>query len=159
MVDKLSHTVSGESQLTDLEQIMDSWERDSNIDSSELGLEALRGPQLHHKYFKMFSQARVELKKEEAILKLLRHKKADFYMNGPNEETRELGWKLPPRGKILRTEVAGYVDSDPDVTRQAHKVAMMAEAVDALESIVKEIKNRGYAIKSAIDWARFVNGA
>lgn len=142
-----------------IETIIDQWERDSKVDSTDLGLEALRGPQLHHKYFKMYSQARIEMKKSEAEHKLLLHKKQDFYMNGPTEETHALGWRLPPRGKILKTDVPGFVNSDPDVTASAHKVAMIAERVTLLEGIVSELKNRGYAIRNAIDWNRFINGA
>jgi hypothetical protein len=145
--------------MSSLDEIMDMWEKDSKIDKSELGLEALKGPVLHHKYFKLFSSSRLSLRKMEADFKALRIKKADFYMNGPNDETRALGWLMPPRGRILKQEVASYVDTDPDVRQFNHEIAMETERAEALEDIIKEIRNRGYAIKNAIDWIKFTNGA
>ena len=36
-----------------MEEIMEAWSNDSNIDRTELGEESLKIPQLHSKYYKM----------------------------------------------------------------------------------------------------------
>ena len=38
-----------------LEEIYELWHKDSIIDKTELGDESLKIPQLHHKYFKIYS--------------------------------------------------------------------------------------------------------
>jgi hypothetical protein len=141
-----------------LEEVQKMWEEDSQIDRSQLGPEALRGPQLHSKYYKMYSQARMKLKRESAELKKFAHKKFIFYSQGPTQETQALGWKLPPCGKILKGEAREYVDCDDEVVRFTLAVAEVQELVDYLESVVKALKDRGFAIRNAIDWEKFLNG-
>jgi len=38
------------------------------------------------------------------------------------------------------------------------KISVQQEKVDTLEAIIKAITNRGFLIKSAIDWERFKVG-
>ena len=52
-----------------LEDIQTFWEKDSQVDRTELGEEALKIPQLHSKYFKIYSQERLTLRKLEADMK------------------------------------------------------------------------------------------
>lgn len=141
-----------------LEEIFDMWEVDSKIDSSELGAEALKIPVLHHKYLRMLSRERVELKRKVASLEGLKSRKTIFYQDGPDEETNKLGWKLPARGKILKTEVKQWVESDRDVIAMGLKVSEQAEVVEALAEIVKAINGRNYVITNSINWLKFTNG-
>ena len=39
-----------------LEDIETNWGQDSRINSADLAVESLRIPELHHKYFKIFTQ-------------------------------------------------------------------------------------------------------
>ena len=48
-----------------LEEIQNLWSKDANVDRTELGEEAIRIPQIHSKYFKIFSTERLKLKKQE----------------------------------------------------------------------------------------------
>ena len=141
-----------------LEQIFELWETDSKINRSELGDEALKIPQLHYKYYKIFSNERLVQKKYEAELKLLKLEKQEFYIMGPTEETHAKGWKLPPQGKVIRSDVGNYVDADPDVINLTLKIGLQNEKIDFLESIIKTLANRNFNIKSAIDWEKFKVG-
>jgi hypothetical protein len=49
-----------------LEQIFAEWEKDSNIDQTELGEESLKISKLHHKYFQILTYERVQHRKLEA---------------------------------------------------------------------------------------------
>lgn len=141
-----------------LESIQEEWSKDSIIDPTNLGNESIKIPQLHHKYFKIFSQERLSLRKLEADLKALKLEKYEFYTQGPTKEHIELGWKLPPQGKILKSEVNQYIESDKDVISTTLKIGLQIEKVDLLESIIKSITNRGFQIKTALDWMKFQNG-
>lgn len=80
-----------------LDDIYQEWEKDSEINRSELGDEALRIPKLHHKYFKIFTQERLILRKLEFDLKQVKLEKFEFFTQGPTPEQHEKGWKLPSR--------------------------------------------------------------
>lgn len=141
-----------------LDDIYQEWEKDSEINRNELGDEALRIPKLHHKYFKIFTQERLTLRKLEFDLKQLKLEKYEFFTQGPTPEQHEKGWKLPPQGKILKSDANNYVDADPDVINIALRIGMQLEKIELLESIIKTLTNRGFNIKSAIDFERFKMG-
>lgn len=141
-----------------LDDIFTEWDQDSRIDRSELGDEVLRIPKLHHKYFKIFTNERLILRKYEAELKQLKLEKHEFFTMGPTEETHVKGWKLPPQGKILRSDVNNYIEADQDVVNLTLKIGIQQEKIGLLESIIKSLTNRGFNIKAAIDFEKFKVG-
>jgi hypothetical protein len=141
-----------------IDDIYNEWEIDSQINRSELGEEALKIPKLHHKYFKIFTHERLQLRKYEAEMKQLKIEKLEFYTLGPTEESHEKGWKLPPQGKILKSEVNNYIEADKDIVNLSLRMGIQHEKIDLLESIVKSLTARGFNIKAAIDFERFKVG-
>lgn len=142
-----------------LEEIFELWGEDSEVNRAELGNAALDIAKLHHKYYQIFSRERLTLRKMESELKKLKMDKYEFYVDGPTEDHIESGWKLPPKGRILKSDVNMYIDSDSDIIAMNLKIAYQNEKLELLESIIKTIGNRGFQIKSAIDWERFKVGA
>lgn len=141
-----------------IEEIFNEWERDSSFDRTELGDESLRTPKLHHKYFKFFSNERLILRKLEADYKSLYKDKYEYYTGILDEVTlRQNGWE-PFQLKILKTDVSTYMDADDDIIKISLRIGMQKEKIDALESIIRTITNRGFAIKNAIDWEKFKTG-
>lgn len=141
-----------------IDDIYNEWEKDSQINRSELGDEALNIPKLHHKYFKIFTNERLLLRKQEAELKQLKVEKLEFYTMGPTEETHAKGWRLPPQGKILKSEVNNYIDADADIIQLTLKIGIQNEKIALLESIIKSLTARGFNIKAAIEWEKFKVG-
>lgn len=142
-----------------LERIFEEWGKDSDFDKTELGDEALRTTKLHHKYYMILSAERMTKKQLEAEMKILRLEKHEFYTQGPTKETMEKGWTLPAIGKIIKSEVQTYVDADKDIIDLSLKIGVQNEKIELLESIIKTILNRGYYVRSAIDWEKFKMGA
>ena len=140
-----------------LDEIMEMWAKDSEIDRTELGEESLRIPQLHSKYYKMFSQERLRLRKMESELKSLKLDKYEFYTQGPTEDTPP-EWRLPPRGMLLKADVPMYMEADKDIIDLTLKVSYQQEKVDYLEGAVKSLVNRNWNIRNAIEWHRFTHG-
>jgi hypothetical protein len=91
-------------------------------------------------------------------LKVLKKDKYEFYTQGPTEETHNLGWRLPPIGKILRTDAGMYVDTDKDIINLALKIGIQHEKVDLLESVIKSLRDRNFNLRAAIDWEKFKAG-
>jgi len=142
-----------------LDEIFDVWRDDANIDPSELGNAAIALAKLHQKYYRLLSHERLLHKKLEADMKRLKLDKMEFYQDGPTEEHIAKGWKLPAKGRILRSDISSYIDGDSDIIAFQLKIAYQAEKVELLTDIIKTISNRGFHIKSAIDWARFQVGS
>ena len=141
-----------------IELIFDEWEKDSQIDRTELGDEAVKIPKLHHKYYKVFISERLLLRKLDADLKQLKLEKYEFYTQGPTKEQKEKGWELPARGLILKGDIPTYIDADKDIVELTLRIGFQQEKIELLESIIKSLTNRGFHIKSAIDWHKFTMG-
>ena len=142
-----------------LEDIQLLWEKDCNIDRTELGEESLKISQLHSKYFKLYSSERLLLKKLDKDYKDMYRTKFEYY-NGvlSHDELKENGWE-PFSLKVLKSDLHIYLDSDRDITNFQLKIDMQKEKIDFLENIIKSLNTRGYQIKSAIDWEKFKVGA
>ena len=142
-----------------LEEIQELWNRDREIDIAELAIESVRIPQLHDKYLKIYIDERIKLKSLEFELSKMVRIKNDYYSGKmAQEDLEKLGWE-PFLGKILKGEMYSYLEADEDVFRIKTKIVMMEEKINYLDSIVKMINNRGFQIKSAIDWIKFKSGS
>lgn len=142
-----------------IEEIFEHWEQDSQIDKTELGDAALNIPKLHHKYFQLLVNEKMQLRKLEAEFKRLKLDKYEFLTQGPNEDTKDKGWKLPPKGMILKGDIPMYMEADEDIINISLKIGLQQEKVELLDSIIKTIINRNFIIRNAIDWQKFTMGA
>ena len=142
-----------------LKEIQEAWERDSCIDRSELGEESLRIPQLHSKYYNIFSDERMSLRTIERSLNNLKRIKYEYY-NGTisQDELESQGWEPNPL-KILKSDIPMYIDADKEVQELQARMDLQSDKVEFVESIIKSLPARGYQIKAAIDWERFKVGA
>jgi hypothetical protein len=141
-----------------IEEIFDEWKTDSSIDRTELGDESLNVPKLHNKYYRMYVDEKLVLKKLESTAKSLKLEKYEFYTQGPSKEQMDRGWTLPGRGLILKPDIPMYMDADRDIIELNLKIGYQQEKVELLESIIKSLRDRGFLIKAAIDWAKFTMG-
>lgn len=141
-----------------LDDIMDLWADDARMDDTELGNESLRIPLLHHKYYKIFVQEGLLLKKLEQDYKSLYKLKYEYYMGVLDQETLlEKGWDPNPL-KILKQDLSIYMEGDNDLQLIQAKIDIQKQKLSFLESAIKTITNRGFLIKNAIDWERFKVG-
>lgn len=139
-------------------ELTELWKADSEIDRTELGDESLKIPKLHSKYYNLFIQERLLLKKLEGEYKQLYRVKFEYY-NGilSEEELEEHGLK-PFALKVLKTDLPIYIESDKELQTIQAKIAVQKEKIDFLESVIKSLTNRGFQIRAAIDWAKFTHG-
>lgn len=142
-----------------IDEILENWNVDSKIDKTELGDEALNIPKLHHKYYQIYVKEKMLLRKHEADMKQLKLDKYEFLTQGPNEETKDKGWKLPPKGMVLKGDIPMYLEADQDLINLSLKIGYQQEKLELLDSIIKSVMNRNFIIKNAIDWQKFTMGA
>ena len=73
------------------------------------------------------------------------------------EELDRLEWQ-PFLVKVLKSEVNSYIESDDDIIKLKETIALMEEKINYIDSVIRMINNRGFQIKSAIDWIKYKDG-
>lgn len=141
-----------------IEEIRAEWDADAVIDKTEIGDESLKIPKLHAKYTRMLSDERLLLRKLESDLKVLKRDKYEFYTMGPTKEQKDLGWELPARGMVLKQDINIYMDADRDIVALSLRIGMQQEKIEVLDSIVRSVMNRGYQLKTTLDFLKFTMG-
>lgn len=140
-----------------LEDLMDNWERDSKVDSTEPGKEVIRVPVLHNKYNKFLSQHNLALKK--CVMDVAKMRKLKWmYYNGKltQEELEKFGWE--PFPFTLKADLNIYMDADDDLQRLNAKKALHEECVSFCTNVMKELNNRTWQLRSFMDWEKFIMG-
>ena len=141
-----------------LEEIQELWNRDRDIDISNLAVESVRIPQVHDKYLKIYIDERIKLKGLEFDLAKITRLKTNYYAGTMSQqELDELGWQ-PFLGKVIKGERQAYLDSDDDIIKLKKNMVIVQEKINYVDSIIKMISNRGFQIKSAIDWIKYKDG-
>ena len=74
------------------------------------------------------------------------------------EDLKELGWE-PNLKRIPKGYAKDVLNGDSLIIKMKLKIGDQAEKVELLENIIKSINNRGFLIKSMIDFERFRTGA
>jgi hypothetical protein len=134
------------------------WERDSEIDKTELGKESLRIPQLHSKYLKEFYMAKALHTKLNGDYKKLLKLKHQYYQGIlPEEDLKEFGWNPQPL-KILKSDIPMYLESDEDLQTIQQRITLTEDKIEIIENIIRTLNNRGYLIKNAVEWEKFKMG-
>ena len=141
-----------------LEEIQELWNRDREIDYTELGTESIRIPQIHDKYLKIYTDERIKLRGLEFELSKLVRAKTDWSAGRMSQEDlEERGWDQF-LGRLLKNEISNYIESDNDVIKIKQHIAILQEKNNYLDSIIKMLNNRGFQIKNALDWLKFSHG-
>jgi hypothetical protein len=141
-----------------IDEIFSLWNDDSKINTLEVGQEALNIPLLHNKYITIFTQERMILLKLDSEYKQLYKNMHEYYSGSLDTDTqKELG--LSPNPKlILKADISMHMDADDRMIAKSLRIGIQKEKIQLLDSILKTIANRGFQIKSYIDYQKFMNG-
>jgi|TARA_R110002073_G_scaffold1678_7_gene11820 hypothetical protein len=141
-----------------LEDLFDLWADDSKIDRTELGEESIKIPQLHHKYYKLYSTERLMLVKYQEDLKVLKKDLFEYFSGTiTHDELIAKDWEPNPL-KILKSDISMHIDSHSEIVDSNLKIAYAKEKVEFLENVVKTLNIRSYQINNAINWEKFKVG-
>ena len=132
------------------------WEKDSQIDPDNLHTESLKVPSLHAKYHDMFNNFLLLRKKAEQQRKNIRHERYEYYSGKADPEV----YQKDPFGKKIRDKdtMTKYLDADEKLRAINLKIDYYETLLNYIESILKQISNRTYQIKNAIEWQKFIAG-
>tara|TARA_Y100000389_G_scaffold100205_1_gene96969 strand:+ start:908 stop:1348 length:441 start_codon:yes stop_codon:yes gene_type:complete len=138
-----------------LEELQASAAKDLKIDNLELGDESLKSASLHQKYLTHYNQFRQLVILKEGEYKVLYRKKWEYYGGKSDPQVYR---DNPFDHKILKSDLSIYLESDEQLLEAKAKVEYWKMCQDSCERILKQVGNRNWEIKNAIEWRKFVDG-
>lgn len=146
--------------MATLEEILDMWEKDCQIDDNHLDQSSTDSPKLHSKYIRLLTEAKLKSTKLGIDYANLRKLKFRYYRGEMSrEELAELGWSQWQGNKPIKSEMDEFLKGDTDLTKIQSRLDYLKVMIETLESIMTEIKGRAWTIKNTIAWKQFIAGA
>ena len=142
--------------MIDLDKLQGMWEKDSKIDNDNLHTESLNIPSLHAKYFELYNTIFLMRKKAEQQKKNIRHERYEYFSGKADPDV----YVEKPFPKKIRDKdtMQKYLDADEKLSQINLKIDYYETQLNYIESILKQISNRTYQIKNAIEWSKFIAG-
>jgi hypothetical protein len=145
-----------------LDDILTMWKADSVIDENNLDGTTVKCAVLHSKYLELFSVAKLQMRKKEADLAVMKKDKWLYY-NGKmtREEMDSRGWPYDPfsgMNKPLKGDLEMFYDTDEDIRKIKSQMEYQKTIIEALDEILSTIRWRHQAIRNMIDWKKFTAG-
>ena len=145
-----------------LDDILKMWTEDSKIDEINLDVTSMKSAQLHAKYLELYSLSKLQFKKGELSMAVLKKDKWLYY-NGKmsKEDIDSRGWSYDPfagMAKPLKSDMDLFYETDADISKLKMKLDYQQTIVESLKDILDNIKWRHTHIKNMIDFRRFTAG-
>ena len=142
-----------------IELLMEEWIKDVSFDETEPQKAMANISKLHAKYLRILTHHNLLAKKLQSDYNSRRKIKWEYYsgdLNNP-EDLERYGLE-PMMKKVLRADLQHYLDSDTELNNTLLKKVMHEEIVDFCKSVLKELNNRTWQLKSFMDWEKFIGG-
>ena len=142
--------------MIDLDTIQKMWREDAQIDPDNLHTESLNIPILHSKYYELYNNILLLRKKAEQQRKNIRHERYEYFSGKADPDV----YIQNPFPKKIRDKdtMQKYLDADEKLSSASLKIDYYDTMLKFLEEILKQITNRTYQIKNAIEYMRFSSG-
>ena len=132
------------------------WKRDSVIDSDLYCEESTKVPQLHQKYMELYNTFFLMKKDLECKLKTTKRDKWLYYKGrAPAEVYKNMPFDLK---LTTREEIDMFIEADEEYQKALLKLDYIDQTLAFLDSILRQLNNRTFQIKNAIEWQKFQNG-
>lgn len=143
--------------MSKLDDVIEMWTKDSEIDRTEPGKALLDIPKLHSKYLNILSSHRLLSRDAEFKYNRMKRIKWEYYTGKmDDDDLKKYGWE--PFPFVLKADITTYLDSDEDLNKYRAQKLMHDEIVTVCETILKELNSRTYQLRAFIDWEKFIQG-
>jgi hypothetical protein len=143
--------------MKQIDDLLEMWRQDCDIDRTEPDKEILNIPKLHSKYLNVLSRHRLLSKDAEFKYNKMKKLKWEYYTGKlDDDQLEEHGWK--PFPFILKSDITTYLDSDEDLNKYLANKALHDEIVDLCTIILKELNSRTFQLRDYISWQKFIQG-
>ena len=139
-----------------LDKIQEMWQKDSVIDPDNLHDESLKIPQLHSKYYVIYNTITLLREKARTQYTKIKLERYNYYTGKAEPEVYAedpFPYKVREKDAIQR-----HLDADERLTTIDLKIRYYDATLKFLEEIIKNVSNRTFQIKNAIEWNRFQAG-
>jgi len=134
------------------------WEDDVQVAPDQLDTEARNVPLLHAKWWRYYTTERLRFKMVDMEYKTLYRQRWEYWLGKMDDTERvQLGWPPQPL-KILQPQVDKYLDADPVLQEASKKKIVLEETLRFMEDVIKNINNRGYLLRTMMDFLRWKSG-
>ena len=141
-----------------LDELREQWTIDTALNEDDLSGEALKIPMLHSRYLNELINYKLKQTKVHMDIAQLRALKGRYFRGElTTAELKERGWEQW-QYRTLKADIDGLLEADPDLQILITRDQFLKTVVYFLESCMTELKNRNFAIKSAIDWIKWRAG-
>jgi len=141
-----------------LKDIQEKWAKDSKIEKTQLDDEATKVPYLHNEYWKILVNEKLFLRKKKDELARLKKLKVEYYTGKfAKEDYQETGWPHMDM-VILKQDLPLYLESDDHIADMNIEIVHQEQKCKYVEDIIKSLHNRGFLLKTAMDFIKFTGG-
>lgn len=138
-----------------LDDILNDIKTDAKIDHANLDRSSLLISELHSKWYRILSGETLLLHKCIQDKACVIKDRTEYYL-GRKADSAYVN--EPLHLKIIQKDLPLYLDSDPKVIEITNKVNSQTVKVNVIEGFIKELNQRSFNIKNAIDYMKFKNG-
>lgn len=143
-------------KILDINAIQQMWKEDARIDPDDLHNESLKIPELHAKYYEIFTNLLLLKKNCEENKKRIRHEKYEYYTGKAEAEAYI---KNPLDKKVRDKEhIQSCLNADTEVSKINLKIEIYEVSLAFLQDIIKMLHNRSFQIKNSIDAQKYISG-
>lgn len=140
-----------------LDTIKNEAHKDTNIDEFELDKALLDTPKLYSKWLEYHTEETINLKDLYSFKEKVKLERWKYYMGKQDSKYYHLYGQV--HEKILKTDVEKYLMADVKIIMVNDIVTVQKALTDFIEKTLKEISNRGFHIKSIIEYRKFINAS
>ncbi len=141
--------------MKQLDELLEEWRKDSEIDRTEPGKALINIPKLHSKYLNTLSQHRLLAKQAEFKYNKWKKIKWEYYTGKlDDDDLKKYEWD--PFPYVLKSDLSTYMESDEDLNKYSAQKIMHDEIVEVCTAILKELNSRTFQLRDFIAWERFI---
>ena len=140
----------------DLDKIQEMWQKDAVIDPDNLHDESLKIPQLHSKYYTIYNTTSLLRERARDLYNRVRLERYNYYTGKASAEVYAedpFPYKVREKDAIQR-----HLEADEKLTKLDLKIRYYDTMLKFIEEVIKNISNRTFQIKNAIEWHKFQSG-
>jgi len=143
--------------MKQIDDLLEMWRQDCDIDKTEPDRELLNIPKLHSKYLNILSQHRMLSKQAEFKYNKMKKLKWEYYTGKlDDDDLKKYGWE--PFPFVLKSDITTYLESDEDLNKTIANKVIHDEMVELCTTIMKELNSRTFQLRDYISWQKFTQG-
>jgi hypothetical protein len=142
-----------------IDALMEEWSKDCKIDNTEPGEELIRIPILHGKYINIMTHHSLLAKKIAFEYNEKRMIKTEYYSGNLNNPEDLAKYGLEPfQYRVTKQKVSEYIETDKELISILMRKIAHEEIVEYCKSILKELQNRTWQLRTYIDYLKYTSG-